>query len=308
MTPEFIFIVGVPKAGTTALAGWLVRSGLAEYAVPGVKEPGTYLRTASCFVPHAPAPPGDLPRLDATPGYFGNARVVGRLPEHACRIAVCLRNPLERAWSDYRMKKLLALQGDGAGQFVDRLHAAAAGKPAPAREAWLEQRRQSVLQASPRTASRHVARHFDEESRRLLQQGFAERLEYELAFFTSRHAFPHHTVLRFSFYYQGLRQLLDRYQPEDVVVLTRHCLAGPASRLELARRVAGGAVAGEAPDRSFTLDDIALDEPEPDFARPAFDALRRLLAFDLAHSLELLESRGVDTGLVDRGELLRHLG
>ncbi|SBV36086.1 hypothetical protein STPYR_11016 [uncultured Stenotrophomonas sp.] len=306
MTPDFIFIVGVAKAGTTALAGWLVRSGLATYAVPGVKEPGSYLKTASSFFPPYPPAPGGLPLLDATPAYFGNARVAARLPEHGARIAVCLRNPLERAWSDYRMKKLLALQGAGADRFIERLHEAAGGA-CPTSEAWHQQRLDAVLHTLPRTASRQLEQHFDAESRRLVEDRFGERLDYELAFFASRHVFPHQPVLRFSFYYQGLRLLLDRYQPEDIVVLTRQGLADTGRRTEIALRLAGRGLAGEAPGRSFTLSDIALDEPEPDFAGAEFDGLRRMFAFDLDHSLELLESRGVATNLLDRDELYRHI-
>lgn len=307
MIPEFVFVTGVPKGGTTALAGWLVRSGLATYAVPGTKEPATYLRSASSFFPPPPPAPGALPLLDATPSYFGNARAVGRLPDQYTRIAVCLRNPLERAWSDYRMRKLLALQGDGATRFVQRMYQAAAAGNDPGLADWSGQRLLKALHGTPRSQAHHQRRHFEAENVRLVAGSFHERLEYELSFFASRQVYPHQSILRSSFYYLGLRQLLDRYQPADIAVLTRHSLGDPALRAELGQRLAGRAVAGEAPEHSFTLRDVPFDEPEPDYSAGGFAHLRRMFAFDMEHALRLLEGSGVDTDLLDREELYRHI-
>ncbi|WP_374013915.1 hypothetical protein [Pseudoxanthomonas koreensis] len=308
MTPHYIFIIGVAKAGTTALAGWLVSNGLATYAIPGVKEPGTYLRTASNFHPPAPPLPGQSPLLDATPGYFDNQRVVSRLPEHHTRVALCLRNPFERAWSDYRMKKLLARRADGASQFIERLHQVAGATPPDAPDEWHRQRKEAVLHSVPRASAHHVEAHFDAETSRLLEGSFLQRLAYETAFFQSRQVFPHQPVLRFSFYYHGLRMLLDRYQPEDVVVLTTHSLSDPDRRAAMAVRLAGGASAGPPLDSRFTLSDLEFDEPEPDFSDHAFDPLRSMFAYDLEHTLDLLSSRGVSTDLIDPAELHRHIG
>src|SRR5690606_18467562 len=61
---NYIFIIGVQKAGTTALAGWLVRNGFAAYAVPDVKEPGNFLRFG--LTSPLPPPRGDVPLLDAS--------------------------------------------------------------------------------------------------------------------------------------------------------------------------------------------------------------------------------------------------
>lgn len=307
MTPQFIFIIGVAKAGTTALAGWLVGNGLATYAVPGIKEPGTFLRTASNFVPYAPPLPGALPLLDATPGYFDNQRAVSRMPEHGTRIALCLRNPFERAWSDYRMKKLLAQRADGATRFIERLHEAARATQPDSPDEWHEQRRELVLGSLPRSVARHVEEHFDAETRRLVEGTFTARLAYEIAFFQSRQVFPHQPVLRFSFYYHGLRMLLDRYQPEDVVVLTARSLADPQRRAAMALRLAGAANAGPPLESAFTLSDLDFDEPEPDFSAPSFGPLRSMFAYDLEQTFELLADRGVATDLVDRAELYRHI-
>lgn len=305
--PEFVFVTGVPKGGTTALAGWLVRSGLATYAVPGTKEPATYLRSPTSFFPPAPPAPGGLPLLDATPMYFGNARAVGRLPDQYTRIAVCLRNPLERTWSDYRMRKVLAMDGDGATCFVQRMYQAAAAGSDPGVAEWSGQRLLKALHVMPRSQAHEQKRHFEAETARLMKGNFDQRLEYELSFFMSRQQFPHLSILRYSFYYLGLRQLLNRYQPEDIVVMTRHSLGDAAMRAELGKRLTGRAVAGEAPEHSFTLGDIPFDEPEPDYAAGGFAQLRRMFAFDLEHTLGLLDSAGVATDLVDRDELYRHL-
>lgn len=45
MHDKYLFISGMPKCGTTALAAWLVEQGLADYLIPGMKETQIYART-----------------------------------------------------------------------------------------------------------------------------------------------------------------------------------------------------------------------------------------------------------------------
>lgn len=306
MKINYVFIVGVQKGRTTALAGWLVRNGLAAYAVPGVKEPGNFLR----FGVTSPLPPprGDLPLLDASTGYFGDRKVVSRMPEHRVRVGVCLRNPLERTWSAYRMMKLITQQGAGADAYLERFHAAAGTPQALERAAWYQARRERVTQAYPRASARAVERHFDAEATRLRSGTFEQRLQYELGFYLSRGEFPFFSVLAFSFYYRGLRLLLDKYQPEDVAVLTMDRMVDPGARADMAERLTGNRQAGPDLGVSFSLEDLELDEPAPVFSSPALANLRGAFAHDLDQSLALLAQRGVATDLVDPQGLRRHLG
>ena len=306
MKVNYIFIVGVQKGGTTALAGWLVRNGLAAYAVPGVKEPGNFLR----FGVSSPLPPprGDLPLLDASTGYFGDRKVVSRMPEHRVRVGVCLRNPLERTWSAYRMMKLITQQGAGADAYLERFHAAAGTPQALERAAWYRARRELVTQAYPRASARAVERHFDAEAARLRAGTFEQRLQYELGFYLSRGEFPFFSVLAFSFYYRGLRLLLDKYQPEDIAVLTMDRMADPDTRADMVERLTGSRQPGPDLGVSFSLEDLELDEPAPDFASPALANLRSAFAHDLGQTLALLAQRGIATDLLDLEGLRCHLG
>lgn len=305
MKINYIFIIGVQKGGTTALAGWLVRNGFAAYAVPGVKEPGVYLRHG--IGAPLPAPRGDMPLIDASTAYFANQKVISRLPEHRIRIALCLRNPLERAWSAYRMMKLVTQQGDGASEYLQRFHAAAGTPQALERAAWYEARRDVVTQAFPRRAVRIVERYFDEEAARLAAGTFLQRLEYELAFYMSRGEYPFFSVLNYSFYHQGVRMLLDKYQPEDVVVVTMNRTSDPGNRGQLVKRLCGRDEAGPDLGVAFTLDDVPFDEPSPDLSAPDFAHFRRMFAYDVDATLKLLDGRRCSTSLVDRAELYRHI-
>jgi hypothetical protein len=114
MQPDF-FIVGVAKAGTTSLYEWLNRHP--QIMMSPVKEPHFF--SADCFEP----PPGAVTSLpeylklfeskrgvlvrgEASASYFSHATTVGpRIAELVprARIIVVLRDPVERAFSDYLM-------------------------------------------------------------------------------------------------------------------------------------------------------------------------------------------------------------
>ncbi|WP_211258144.1 hypothetical protein [Stenotrophomonas daejeonensis] len=305
MKPDYIFVVGVAKAGTTALAGWLVKNGFATYAIPGIKEPCSYLGSPN----HAPPPPPPLdspPLLDASVAYFANSQVTARLPGHGTRIVLCLRNAFERTWSDYRMKKMVAQQGIGADHVLSRLYGAAGTIP-PDKANWYQSRRDMRIRCFPRSVAHVIGKHFDVEAQRLANGGFLQRLDYELSFFTSRHQYPFHAVLHSSFYYRGLRMLLDKYQPEDITVLTVSSLKDHEKRSQLVERLTGHRKAGSELEFSFTLNDVEFDEPPPDFADRSFDHFRKLFTHDMRQTLELLKSRNINTDLLDKDELQRHM-
>lgn len=90
---KHLFIVGLPKCGTTALASWLVMEGIAEYLVPGVKEPYLYARSdfGKFSIPGGGVQ--GLWRLDASVGYASNPFALHNMPEHFTKIILCVRNP-----------------------------------------------------------------------------------------------------------------------------------------------------------------------------------------------------------------------
>lgn len=70
-----LFIAGIEKCGTTSLADLFVSNRLAQYRVPGIKEPYSYA-VGDVSVNHGLAPPGVL--LDAPVGYSFNPRAIAR--------------------------------------------------------------------------------------------------------------------------------------------------------------------------------------------------------------------------------------
>lgn len=104
---KYLFIAGMEKCGTTALASWLVAEGLAEYLVPGTKEPYIFARTDFAATSPGVGKMG-IWRLDASVGYALNPGAIARMPEHFTRIVLCFRNPWERTWSSYKMAKARA--------------------------------------------------------------------------------------------------------------------------------------------------------------------------------------------------------
>lgn len=307
MSTHFIFIVGMEKCGTTALANWLVHQQLAQYLVPGVKEPHLFSRPDSR--PTLPAS-GELPWLDASTSYAHNPHAIAQLPAHHSKIVLCLRNPLQRAWSAYRMKKLLAQQGEGAAQLARDFYSITDPKLAErmdAQSAYLQQK-QAFLQFFPRKSAPFVAQYYDAEIARLRLGSFAERVQYEMAFHFSRGGYPFLPVLAMSFYYQALRQLLDKYLPEDIIVLSLHTLQDPAKRALFLQQLLGehAATVPEIP-LTFSTEHYDFDEAKPDFSAAEWQSLRQIFSYDLTQTAALLQAHHLDTSLLDWLELGQHL-
>ncbi|MCG8276531.1 hypothetical protein [Stenotrophomonas sp. NLF4-10] len=301
--PDHIFIVGVEKGGTTALAGWLVKNGFATYALPGMKEPNHY----SNLAPAPPLPVGNLPTLDASVGYFTNRLAMSRLPTRRTRIVVCMRNPFERTWSSYKMKKLVVQQGEGAEHIRSRVHSAAGTNftepETTTYQRWKEQNRKHF----PHESEFFCDKYFDAEAERIMAGSFLQRTDYETAFLTVRHKFPLLSILWCSYYYRGLRMVLEKYPPEDVTVLTMNQLHDAEKRKALIGRLTGTPQDSSELDFVFTSRDLSFDEPEPDFSTSQFDGLRKLFKYDLEQVVALLDAHGVHTDLLDMQELQRHI-
>ncbi|GHU36706.1 hypothetical protein AGMMS50256_33690 [Betaproteobacteria bacterium] len=82
---KHLFISGMVKCGTTALAAWFIKQGLAEYLVPNTKEPNIYSYIdfgKSCFFVAGGGGAGHQ-----IPGYWTLLLITRliRLPFHVCR-------------------------------------------------------------------------------------------------------------------------------------------------------------------------------------------------------------------------------
>lgn len=305
MAVQNIFIAGMEKCGTSALYAWMVANGLAEERVPGVKEPYLYANDA----PHPPRTrTSSLPLLDASVGYAGNAAVVARMPEYDTRIVLCLRNQLERTWSAYKMKKLIF--GARADERIHHLSSQGNAETGRRRldELELDQETYSITKSYfPRRSHHHVDRYLQKEREHLCSHDFAGRIEYELSFFLARRMLPFLSVLDASFLYRPMRNLLERYQPEDLSVVSVNRLADAADRRRFVNGVFGKDV--ETPDVpfSFSSGEVAFAEPKPDFNDKSFDLLRAAFRYDLSQARALIATTRFGDSLLDNAALDRYL-
>jgi len=116
--PDFL-VIGAYKSGSTALHEALqahpqvfvpARKGPSFFAFDGVEEPdrplppGTVRRWEDYQALFDPAPAGSV-RGEVSPEYLANPRAAGRIRERVpgARLVAILRNPVERAFSDYLM-------------------------------------------------------------------------------------------------------------------------------------------------------------------------------------------------------------
>ncbi|MCC4588690.1 hypothetical protein LL962_16550 [Xanthomonas sp. NCPPB 1067] len=312
MKTNYIFLAGMAKCGTTTLAGWLTKNGIAQYLVEDIKEPHGYLIPGTR--PSLPAP-AQLPWLDASSGYAISPYAISRLPEHNTRIVLCLRNSFERTWSSYRMNKINALQ-DSEALALSTSYLKASGTttarggtllPKVTASTPYQEEKDLQVRVFPRVSSGYVERHFDAEIDRLRQGDFAGRLDYETAFLMTRRSFPFMSVLMASFYYASIRSFLDRYRPEDLILVSLDKLKEEANRAKFLSRLAGEVPETDELKFGFTSRDLPFDEQEPDFDAPKFDSLRSALSYDLQQYSGLLAARGVATDLLDWDDLRRHL-
>jgi hypothetical protein len=102
------FIVGVQKAGTTSLFSYLVET--AGVVAPLRKEVHffdlNYARGSAWYEAHFPSTSTAASRCsgEATPNYIFHPKAIERLKTYApdARVIVCLRDPIERAFSHWR--------------------------------------------------------------------------------------------------------------------------------------------------------------------------------------------------------------
>lgn len=116
--PDFL-VIGAYKSGSTALHEALrahpqvfvpARKGPSFFAFDGVEEPdrplppGTVRGWEDYQALFEPAPAGSV-RGEVSPEYLANPRAAGRIRERVpdARLVAILRNPVERAFSDYLM-------------------------------------------------------------------------------------------------------------------------------------------------------------------------------------------------------------
>lgn len=305
MTVENIFIAGMEKCGTTALSEWMVTNGLAQDRVPGNKEPYLY---ASGDPRSAHWTASGLPLLDASVGYAGNPTAIRCMPEYDTHIVLCLRNQFERAWSSYKMKKLARVKDEPARKYWLSYQSGSGGRRVIHEWGVSDESIHRINKLHfPRRSHGFIEQYGNKELAHIETHDFASRIQYELGFYLSRRSFPLFSILSSSFFYFPLKNLMEKYQPCDVSVISVECLADAENRRRFVRGVFDKDVETPGIPFVFSSGGIEIDERKPDFNDPAFDLLRASFGYDLAQARALIAKTRFADGLLDNAALDRYL-
>lgn len=284
----------------------LVASGLAVDRLPGEKEPYLYVNDD----PHPVHPrTSDLPLLDASVGYAGDPGAVRRMPEYDTRIVLCLRNQFERTWSAYKMLKLASVRNEQYDEYY-RSYQSTAGTGRIIRDnaQWLDFVHGIHKKFYPRRSHHFIERYGNLELEHIRNHDFAARVEYELSFYLARRSFPLFSVVTASLYYFPVRNLLEKYQPEDVSVISVSRLDDAGERRRFVKAVFDKDVSTPDIPVVFSSAGIEIDEIKPDFNDRAFDQLRACFRYDLAQARVLIARTCLGDSLLDNAALDRYMG
>lgn len=305
MSVRNIFIAGVEKCGTTALADWLYSNELIQDRVPGVKEPYLYVNDE----PHpVVVRTSDLPILDASVGYSSNPAAISRLPEQDTQILFCVRNQFERLWSSYKMMKLVGSDDDAVHDYViDGIGSRDVPVNGRGGAAALNIFYKIAKKHFPRRSHGFVEKYMDKEFAHVAANSFLARIEYELAFFLSRRQFPIVSILVNGFYYNSLRNLLAKYQPSDVSVISVNKLASAEDRRTFVASVFGKNIDTTEIPFMFSSADVDIKEAKPDFHGKEYDLLRSCFSYDLDQARELIQNTRFGEQFLDNVDLSRYM-
>ncbi|MDR2165346.1 MAG: hypothetical protein LBO79_06965 [Zoogloeaceae bacterium] len=289
---KHLFIAGMEKCGTTALASWFVNQGLAEFLVPNIKEPYIYARTDFGSFPLG----GNYKKdwlLDASVGYSRNPAAIARMPEHDCRVVLCFRNPWERTWSAYRMYKL------DPKELIKNVIMGPKWKKCPFTE--------TALMCYPAKSRPFIEKYCAAERTRLQEGDFLSRLYYERDFLHVRRTYPFFSILQASSFRLPLGNILGKFAPRDVFVVSLSRLRDATLRNRFVHDLLG--MEGEYPEipKKFVLEGRDIGEEKPDFTRPEFDGMRSAFRYDLQEFRSLIEREGIATDYLDFDALQRNI-
>ena len=290
--PNHIFTPSSGKTGTTALYTWLLKNELAVNVVDGIKEP--YLLLDDKFS-YSNLKPNKLPYLDASVGYADDPRKVARFPENSL-ILFCLRNPLKRLWSNYKMVKIDILKPEGAREYFD----SGGSKTMSLKKIELLSSRRDGMKDKRAREVFHI------NNELIRKQTFIERINYEIAFFLSWHSFPARSLIYTATYNFQMKNLIRYVAPKNIVPLSLSTLHGKALQ-NFARRYLGASDAVGPIEKIFSHEHIKLEEEEPDFSASEFDILRRCLLFDIEQMRSTISDNKINDSYVCYDELYAQL-
>lgn len=295
---KYLFMAGMPKCGTTSLASWLVENNIAEYLIPGMKEPNLYSRSDFGKFPIPSGSGNKKWRLDASNTYGLNKYAVQNMPEHFTRVIVCIRNHWERTWSNYKMFKLMAQGNKEWGQVARNDFPIGEGA------SWLELRNFSETFFKS-NASDMVAQYHELERERLIGSNFSNRTNYELNFYFSRGIFPFYSSLWGSRYTSILRNLIEKYNSNNIFFVDIATLEDEEKRENFTRIVLQSKDKTPPINEKLVSKNIKFDEKKPDFSSSELNFLRSFFQYDLENFEKQMKRHNISTDFIDFNQL-RH--
>lgn len=293
---KYLFIAGMPKCGTTALATWLVDNNIAEYLIPGMKEPNLYSRSDFGKFPIPPGVDRKKWRLDASGSYGLNKRALSNMPEHFTKIIVCIRNHWERTWSNYKMFKLMATKNREWGEIARNDFPIGDGA------SWLELNNFSETFYKGSDSSR-IAKIHQSEKEKLIESNFSSRMNYELNFYFSRGIFPFYSSLWGSRYSTILRNLVEKYSTNNIVFVDISLLKNEDFRNYFTQKVLQTNLKTSPVIEKLVGKNIIFEEEKPNFSSKDFDFLRSFFKYDLNDFQNQLKEFNLNTEFLDFNHL-----
>jgi hypothetical protein len=159
----------------------------------------------------------------------------------------------------------------------------------------------------PRRSHGFIEQYGNKELDHIQTHDFAARVEYEFGFYLSRRMFPFYSVLSSSLFYYPVRNLLEKYLPSDVSVISVNRLADAQARRRFVEAVFEKDLDTPEVPHMFTSAEIGIDEPKPDFEDKAFDLLRACFRYDLDQARGLIAKTRFGDELLDNAALNRYL-
>lgn len=289
---KYLFIAGMPKCGTTALATWLVDNNIAEYLIPGMKEPNLYSRSDFGKFPIPSGKNEKKWRLDASNSYGLNKNALSNMPEHFTKIIVCIRNHWERTWSNYKMFKLMTTKNKEWGAIAREDFPIGEGA------SWLELNNFSETFYKGSDSNR-IAKIDQLEKKRLIESNFSSRMSYELNFYFSRGIFPFYSALWGSRYSAILRNLIEKYSTKNIIFVDIALLKDETIRSNFCQNFLQTSSKTEPVFEKLVGKNIKFEEEKPDFSSKELDFLRSFFRYDLENFQSQLKQFDLNTEFLD---------
>jgi len=309
-----LFIAGMEKSGTTSLADWLARHGLARYRIPGVKEPNIYAQIGNAPIPDSLHHNEVL--LDASIGYATNPYALSRMPEHNTKIVLCLRNSFDRTFSAYSFFRIMCRRDAASLELLkSSIDQRQSGSPraleASSYEAYFESRFDYTKIHFPARSEKFIRKYFIEQAENILNQSFIDRINYEIGFFLSRRNYPFFSILVNTCLTFPLKNLLQKYNPEDIHIVTMDTFNDTNQQQEFIDDLLGhnrtaGIKLSPIPNLNTSSTNSA-KEAKPDFSSADWNNIRSWFQQDLISFYQTAESNGINLKYTNRDHLSNNI-